>query len=308
MKSSAPALPSLLLALLALAGLAPAPARAQIEIAPHESLPFDRPESWAMKYFGSVALMTGFGAGRELQPGALELGLEGAWVPSLSAEERTVGFIGTKEEDLNRTSVFGRVRLAVGLPGRFRLTAGLVPPIEVEGVKPRFLALGIEHPLAEGNRWRLGLGLTGQAGTIRGDLTCSRAAVAAGDDPARNPYRCLKPSDDEMTVRSASLELTGSLLPAGASGLEPYAALAAHYFDEDFQVRASYGTVIDRSRLATDGTTYSATLGLALPVGERLRLAGELFYSPLDVVRDAARGSQDDALFNARVLLGYRLR
>ncbi len=299
------------LALTALTSLALAggsPVLAQTEIAPHESLRFDRPEAWAMKYFGSVALMTGFGGGRELAPGGLELGLEGAWVPSLSAEERTVGFIGTKEEDLNRTAVFGRLRLAVGLPGRLRLTAGFVPPVKVEGVTPRFVALGLERPLVEGNRWRLGLGLTGQTGTIRGDLTCSRAAAAAGDDPERNPYRCQEPSNDEMTVRSASLELSGSRRSSRVPGLEPYAALAAHYFDDDFQVHARYGTIIDRTLLSTDGTTYSATVGLGFQPGERLRVAGELFYSPLDVVRDSARGSQNDPLFNARVLVGYRLR
>ncbi len=299
-----------LVPLVLLAALAPvaAPARAQTEIASRESLRFDRPEAWAMTYFGSVALMTGFGDGSEPAPGALELGFEGAWVPSLSAEERTVGFIGTKEEDLNRTPVFGRVRLTAGLPGRFRVTAGLVPPVEVEGVTPRFYALGLEHPLVSGERWRLGLGLTAQTGTIDGDLTCSAATAAAGEDPARNPYRCREPSSDTMTVRSASLELSASRRPAAARGLEPYASLAAHHFDETFQVRARYGTIVDHSRLSAEGTTYSLSAGLGYRTAARIRLAGELFYTPLEVVRDDARGARNDALLNVRVLLEYRLR
>jgi len=283
-------------------------AGAQTPIGFDDHLDFDRPEAWAMKWFSSVVVMTGLGGTPELAPGGWELGLEGGWVPSLSEEERRVGFIGNKVEDLNRTSVVGRVRLSAGLPARFVLTAGWMPPVEVDGVTPNLFALALGRPLAEGRSFRLDLGVSAQTGTIEGDLTCPEAAVAAGDDPQRNPSNCLEPSDDEMTLHAAGVELTGSWRPAGAPRLRPYASVAGYYFDNEFQVRARYGTLIDSTRLLSDGTTFAATAGLDFQASERTRLTAELFYSPLDVVRDPDEGSQNDALLNARVLLGYRLR
>jgi len=49
-------------------------------------------------------------------------------------------------------------------------------------------------------------------------------------------------------------------------------------------------------------------LGVSVAAGERLRLAGELFYTPLDVVGRAGKGEESDGLFNAHALLADRLR
>ncbi len=290
--------------------LTPAALPAQTRIAPEEDLDFDRPEAWGMAYFGSVALMTGFGPPPALEPGSVELGFEGAWVPQLDAEERRIGFLGDKEEDVNRTEAIGRLRATVGLPGRLSLSAGYVPPLEVDGVTPHLFALSLARPLA-GSRergWRLGLRAVAQTGTIEGDVTCPESAVEAGADPERNPFGCLEPSDDEMTLRSGSLELSGSLHPQRWPRLTPYATLAANRFDTEFQVRARYGNLIDRTLLTTEGSTWSATAGAGYELSQRADLAAELFYSPLDIVRDPGRGEQTEALFNARVLVTYRIR
>lgn len=298
------AAPLAVLAALLVAGAAPG----QTRIAPEEELDFDRPEAWAMKWFGSVVVMTGLGGPPDLPPGGFELAFEGGWIPHLSQEERTVGFLGNKEEDLNRSPVFGRLRLSAGLPGRFTLTAGWVPPVEVDGATPHLLALSLGRPLLERRSFRLDARLTAQGGSFEGDFTCPEDIVAAGNDREVNPFNCLEPSDDEMTVRTAGLELAGSWRLARAPRWTPYASLAGHWFDNEFQVRARYGTIVDRTVLLSDGTTLAATAGLGYEASERTRLAAELFYSPLDVVRDPDRGSENDALFNARVLLGYRLR
>lgn len=283
-------------------------ATAQTRIAPEEDLDFDRPEAWAMKWFGSVVVMTGLGGPPDLAPGGWELAFEGGWIPHLSEEERRVGFLGNKVEDLNRSSIFGRLRLSAGLPGRFTLTAGWVPPVEIDGATPHLLALSLGRPLVERRSFRLDARFTAQGGSFEGDFTCPEDAVAAGDDPEANPFNCLEPSEDEMTLTTAGLELAGSWSLARAPRWRPYASLAGHWFDNEFQVRARYGTIIDRSVLLSDGTTFAATAGVGYDAGERTRLAAELFYSPLDVVRNPGRGSENDALLNVRVLLGYRLR
>src|SRR5678815_4205502 len=74
------------------------PARAQFVLRDHEDLDFDRPEAWAMAWFAAVAFPTALSA-EPLPPGAVELSLEGGYVPTLSEEQRTVGFLGEKPED-----------------------------------------------------------------------------------------------------------------------------------------------------------------------------------------------------------------
>lgn len=284
------------------------PLLAQPVLDVREELDFDRPEAWAMKYFSSVTLLTGMGAPERLAPWTVEVGLEAGWVPSLSREERTVGFYGTKEEDLNKTSVFGRGRLTVGLPAAFSVTLSWVPPVEVGGVEPNLFAASLGRPLYEGQRFRLGARLFAQGGSLVGDITCGRETAAAGDDPVRNPFGCQEPSRDELTLRSTGVELAAGWTAGSSGRLQPYAALAATRLEPELQVDARYAGVVDRTLQVTEGTVYSLTVGLGYDLGESTRLATEAFYAPLDVVRrpGAERESQD--LLNLRLMVSYRLR
>ncbi len=288
--------------------LASVPGAAQIVLDLREELDFDRPESWAMKYFGSVALPAGLGVPEAARPGSVEIGFEAGWIPSLSAEERTVGFAGSKTEDLNRSSLFGRPWVRVALPAKLSLTLGVVPPIELDGVEPFFVSLALARPLHEAQRWRLGGRLFGQHGTIEGDLTCSAKEATAGDDPARNKFLCEEASRDEMTIRTVGGELSVAWQPAKQPRLEPHLAVAVSRLDMEFQVRARYSGIVDSSLLSTDGSTVAVTAGVTYRPGERRRLDVDLFYSPLDVSRPPFTGTQNDGLFNIRASFGYRLR
>jgi hypothetical protein len=280
---------------------------AQTELAGTQTLAFDRPESWAMKYFASVNLLTGLGAPRPAQPGSVELGFEAASVPSLSEAERTVGFAGTKTEDLNKTSLFGRPRVRFGLPNQLSLVLSYVPPVELFDVRSHLVAVALERPLYSARRWRLGARLAGQYGTLKGDFTCSVDDVAAGDDRQRNPFGCEEPSRDEMTIRSASLELTAAWMGHEPSRFEPYLAVAGHRMNLDFQVGARYSGIVDRTLLLTDGSTLSLTGGVTYRLTENWILATELFYSPLDVVRPPAHSTSNDALLNVRSFLSWSM-
>ena len=122
------------------------PGPAQVVLEFEEEVAFDRPESWGMKHFTAVNMLTGLGAPRSLEPGAIEVAIEGASIPSLSAQERTIGFDGVKEEEINRSSFFGRPRVTFGLPGRFTLDVSYVPPIELFDVEPHLFGIGIARP------------------------------------------------------------------------------------------------------------------------------------------------------------------
>ena len=285
-----------------------APAGAQFVLDDREELAFDRPEAWAMAWFAAVALPTALADPTPPAPGSLEVSLEGGWVPTLSEAERTVGFLGTKPEDLNRTSAFGRVRVTAGLPGRWSVTAGLVPPLAVGGIEPQLLSLAVARPLWEGRRLRLGGRALAQQGRFRGDITCTADAAAAPGDPVRNPYACEAPSRDELAVRLLGAELQLATALPGRLGVSPYLGVGWGALDAEFRVDARYNELVDRTVLATDGDLWWATLGAAVGGPGRVRLSAELFYAPLDVVRDVNGRAENDALLNARAAIAYRLR
>ncbi|MEO8197758.1 MAG: hypothetical protein ABI689_13665 [Thermoanaerobaculia bacterium] len=272
-----------------------------------EELDATRTEAWAMRWFAALATPTMFGAAAATEPWSFDLALEGGSIPSLSAEDRRVGFNGTKVEDLNRAPLFGRPVVRLGLPADFTLSAGWVPPIDFDGVTPNLLSFGLARPLWTGARGRLGAQLFYLDGKIEGDISCPQREVDAGDDPVRNPFGCEAASNDTMSITSWGVEL-GYAWQATPT-VDLFVTGLWQQLDSEFQVRATYDGFVDRNRLVYDGDDYAWTAGAGWQASEKLRLAGELFYSPLDVVRDpAGQGpSQNDALFNFRLMGTYKL-
>ncbi len=289
------------LALLSLLGTSVA--RAQPSPQDEQALAFDRPESWAMKYFTALSLPTAMGLPERTSGGAIRVGLEGGLVPQLSDDQRRVGFEGTKLEDVNRTRVLGRLRAAIGLSTDYSLEVAYVPPVKVNGATPHIVTAALGRPFSLSPNWQLGLRVYGQLGTMKGDITCSAQEAAAGLDPVRNPYSCEAASNDELKQRLGGLEVT-----AGYSGgrWRPYLGVSVAYLDLQFQVNARYSGIIDNTLQTTNGVTVYFTTGLGFSPSERWRFAGELFYEPLSVVRPPAVGSQNDGLLNGRFLVSYR--
>jgi hypothetical protein len=271
-----------------------------------EQLESDRPEAWAMKYFTSVALLSSFGSPQPVDPWALSLGIEGGWIPRLSEDQRRVGFNGLKTEDLNKTPVFGRLRLALGLPADFSVELGFVPPIELDGAQPTLFSAAVSRPIVVREAGRAGLRVYGQVGDIEGNFTCEEAGQTfnlGGPD-----FTCSEPSKDRTSQRYVGVELSGAL---HTGRWEPHLAMAANYMDLEFEVNSRYGSgdepIVDEATLVADGWTFSLSAGLSYRATERLDLVGELFYSPLDVVRSPSASSETDGLFNVRALARWRV-
>jgi hypothetical protein len=309
MKKSRNLLPLVLLAAALMAVALTIPAAAQVPVLELEQeLDFDDPEAWAMKYFASASLLTGLGAVERRSPGAVELGFELLQIPDLDPEQRTVGFGGFKEEDLNRTPVWGRLRVMVGLPQGFGLVLGWVPPVEIDGVKANLLSLAVEKVLFERERWALGLRIYGQTGETTGDLTCS----AGGDErfppgSAENPFGCEGPSSDEVTLDHLGIELVASHRPRGKRAPVLHFGASVNSLDLEFQVDAQTFGFRDRTRLLADGDTVAFTAGATWDLAPKTRLGLELFYTGLDVER-RGQEKESDSLFNLRALVRYRLR
>jgi hypothetical protein len=298
--------PRAVLHLCLLAVATASPAAAVETLTGREEIDFDRPEAWAMKYFASVTLMTGLGTPRPLRLGALRLGAEAEWIPAVGAAQEVVGFAGTKAEDLNKLPAIGRLRITVGLPWQLSLTLSYLPPISIAGVEPNLFSLSLGRPLRLTRNLSIGALAYGQVGSVEGSFTCPDRAVRAGADPERNPFGCLAVSHDHVDLNYAGLELSVSYRIRAAHGLEPYGSFAVNYMNLGFRVRARYGDTIDRTRLTTEGATFSTTAGLLFPVTRRLDLVGEVFYSPLTVQRPPDVATRVEGLFNVRGMVAYR--
>jgi hypothetical protein len=275
---------------------------------PIEVLDFDAPESWAMKYFSSASLFTALGPVPARGAGQIDLELEGLWVPSLSEDQRRVGFGGFKVEDLNRSEVFGRLRAAFGVGAGTSIAVGVVPPLEVDGLRALLVALAVERPFFAGERWSAGWRLFGQTGEAKGDLTCTEEDAASTPGSPGNLFGCRAPSRDEVTLEHLGLQLVGGRRMSPRWGLHGGLTVVEH--DLAFQVDAFTYDLHDRTRQLTDGTSWAATLGAAVDLGERLALQVEALYTPLDRrrLRDPESPAIEEELLHVRGGLRFRLR
>jgi hypothetical protein len=273
-----------------------------------EDVDFDRPEAWAMQYFGSVSLLTPLDAPRRRRPGSIEVAIEASQVPHLSAAERTVGFNGLKEEDLNRLPVLVRPRVTVGLPAAFALEVGYVPPVRIDGTEPNLLALALERSFHEGERWSWGGRLFGQIGQVEGDLTCSEEDASIPPGAPGNEFGCEAPSRDEATLDHVGLHLGAGYRLGGSRGSTLLFGVAAIHHDLEFQVDALTFGLHDRTLLRADGTTWAIDAGISIPTTERAQVGVELLWSPLDVVRPPSTTAESDDLLHVKALLRYRVR
>jgi hypothetical protein len=287
--------------------LAAHPAAAQETFSPVTELDSNAPEAWALRYFTSASLFTGAGPAERRAPGALEFGLETIWVPELDQEQRTVGYGGTKEEELNRSPVWARLRARVALPAGWELEAGYIPPLEIDGVEANLFALSLGRQLVAAGNFVLGARLHAQRGKAKGDFTCKEGKdhlFPAGSQ--QNPFGCEAPSKDEVKLDSTGLELTASYdLEGRAPTL--HAALSYNRMDVEFQVDALTFGIHDRSLLKNEGDSATVAAGATFSAWGASRLGFEVLYAPLDIKRPGQE-EKEDSLLHARALLRFPLR
>ncbi len=270
-----------------------------------QPIDFNSPEAWALKYYSAVSTFTAIGPPVLREPGSIDLGLELGWIPYLSESQRRVGFGGTELEDLNKSAVFGRPRLTVGLPSGFSVEAAWVPPIEINGGKANLFDAALERPFVVEDSWTLGFRLYGQLGHAKGDYTCPEDVVAQPPGSAGNPKSCDVRSEDSATLNNVGAALTGGV-KVGGGGTIHFAA-GATYNDLVFQVGAYTAGVPDNTRLTTHGWTGWAAAGAGWPLGKTASIAAEAYYSPLLVRRPPNQDTQNDGLFNLRALVRFHL-
>jgi hypothetical protein len=286
----------------------PSPAAGQMVMSPVERLSFDRPESWALKYFTAATLLGGLETPRTEPPGSVSIGLEADWLPTLSTTQQLVGYDGTEAQDLNKASIFPRPRITIALPASLSLVVAAVPPVPMFGLKTRLLAVGLARPVYEAPALAVGLRVYGQIGTVQGSYTCPASTLAFAPGAPGNPDGCQAASTDQASLRYAGGEISVAYRPDEMSRLSPHASFGVAYMDVGFQVNALTFGMIDHTHYLSHGTTVSASGGISYRLTNRLVLGTDVFYSPLSVRRGFAASAQNDGLLNIRTLVTYRMR
>ena len=279
--------------------------RAQSEFRQDEILDPDRPEAWAMNYFAATSLLTAFGETPAVAPGQWEVALELGQVPRLSDAQQVVGFNGTKREDLNKSPVFGRARLILGLPAGWVAELGYTPPLTIDGARSRDLvAVAIGHRLFERGRYTLSARAFGQHGGAQGDITCP-VGLAGVEDSERNPYGCQAASDDHVTLNYYGIDLVSGL---NAGKWHWHADTGVARTELSVQVDAFTFDFRDRSRLVARDVLPFIAIGAGRDIGGRWNAALEVLHVPLTVRRDPAGPLRHDSLTSLRLQLRYRGR
>jgi hypothetical protein len=277
---------------------------AQLTVHNDEHLARDRPEAWAMNYVMASTFMTAFGEMRPLDAWHWSIAAELGLIPRLSETQQQVGFNGFKDEDLNKSPVFGRLRLTVGLPAGWFAEFAYSPQLVINGTRPRDLfALAVGHRVLEWRRWTVSMRAFGQHGAAEGDITCP-SDVAGIADLQRNSSGCEAPSDDSIALNYYGADVTA------AWRFDPwslYADVGAVRTEPAVQVDARVFTLHDRSRLTARDLLPYVAVGANRDFGTHWTVGAEVLYVPLTVRRDPDLAREQDPFTSVRVQVRYRI-
>src|ERR1051326_2294969 len=237
-----------------------------------QRLSFDSPEGWAMKHFASATLLSGLQpaeSSEDRRLGSVTIGFEIGWLPALTAEQAKVGFSGHKQEDLNKTPIFARPVVRVGLPWKFTGLAAVAAPIRIWDVTPHLLALGLERPLIERGQWTVSWRGYGQMGSARSAFTCPQRALEFAPGSPQNSAGCVTFSDDEVTLHYLGTEGQVAYRVPRLPKLTLHGTAGANFIQTRFQVNAQRVKGPDHTRLWTSGETFSMTGGATYRSDER---------------------------------------
>jgi hypothetical protein len=279
-------------------------AHAQEVIRNDEVLSSTRPEAWAMGYAAASTFMTAFGETPALAPWQWQAAGELGHIPRLSDAQQRVGFFGTKQEDLNRSPVFGRARVFLGLPAGFVAEAGYTPPVTIGGSSSRhILALAIGRRVWEHDRFTLSLRGFAQRGSAEGDITCPGGLAGAG--VAENPFGCEEASNDRVDLDYYGMDATASWR---FDGWRAHLGVGVVRTDLSVQVDALTLGQRDRSLLESRATRRFLAAGASYDIDRCWSVAAEVLHVPLKVQRSLDAGTEDDPFTGLRLQATFRFQ
>lgn len=277
------------------------PAFAQTTVGTYEDVGFESPEGWAMAYTTASSLNLGQTPPRPTSFGQVSFAAELGSIPSLNEDQQKVGFGGFKDEDLNKSPVFGRARGSLGLIWDWTAELSWTPPLEIDGAKPDGLwGFALSRPLIDMGGWGLGLRVFAQEGEVRAPVTCSAEVAAQPPATEGNPFNCIAESSDRLVMDHYGAELTVSLfeLPLG---LQPWMSLALTRMDPMVQLEAPLVGSLNNSIINSKGSTETISAGLSYQLSQSWKINLATSYTPLEVDRLHSNPGGQDNYWNLRL-------
>ena len=214
-----------------------------------------------------------------LPSGVWKLSGEAAYVPTAPAAlQHTSYCYAARGQNTGLTSLFGRPRLAVGLPRGFGLEISYLPPITVANATPDLGSAAFWFTRGVSSRLQLTARVHGTIGVVKGPITCSRSALQL-TDPA-SPCYGTNPSIDEFRPNMAGAEFVASTIPTTSSRFGFFGGLGVNELYPRFRVGFTNQLgVVDHTRIVVDLTRVSALTGATVMLGHRCDASAQAFTS-----------------------------
>jgi hypothetical protein len=197
--------------LLAVIALAPAIARGQCHP------PKDSHEARLLAFYTVPIVFAADVSALDAPAGTVRLAAEGALVPQPSTTLQHTDYCYTgRAQNTSLTRFFGRPRVELSLPGGAGVEVSYLPPVTIADATPNVFgaAAWITRPVTQ--QFSLALRAHVAGGTVRGPITCPRAALQQSD-PNGACYGT-SPSRDEFRPTVFGAELVALGHPLDAAG------------------------------------------------------------------------------------------
>ena len=249
-----------------------------------ETFDLKSPEGWAMAFMTTSAQNLGQMPPQPVNFKDLSISAELSSIPRLSKEQQLVGLGGFKNEDLNKSPAFGRLRASMGLPWDLSAEISWTPPVKINDSKPDHLwGAALSKPIFNNEKIGIGLRIFLLRGGVIASVTCSEDVINFEAYSDENFVGCVGLSDDRLQMNHEGAEVFLSF--KNSSAFDPWISLASSNIDSSVDIDAPLKAGRERSTIYSGGLTQTISAGFNYNLDEdwSLNLSGS--YTPFDVQR-----------------------
>ena len=268
-----------------------------------QKVDFDSPEGWAMSYMTAASLNLSDKFPEPLTLGQFNITAAISTIPELNEEQQKIGFGGFKDEDLNKSLVFGRGKITAGFYWNSVIELSWTPPLEIDGAKPEQMwGLAVAKQIYTNEDFNLGIRLYKFNGQATASVTCSEENVMQPLYSPGNISGCIGISKDKIDMSHDGIEIL--FQRESSMGFKPWFSLASTRLRPSVQINAPLEFIQEEAFVETSGRLTTLNLGLNYKLSENWLLNLGTSYTPIDVQRPEMSGGNDN-FWNIKIGLTF---
>ena len=268
-----------------------------------EKVAFDSPEGWGMSYMTAASLNLSDKFPEALSLGKFNLSAEISSIPELNEKQQKIGFGGVKSEDLNKSPVFGRGKIAAGFYWDSIIELSWTPPLKIEGAKPEQMwGIAVAKQIYSNDAFNLAIRLYQFNGQATASVTCSEEMVTEPLYSPGNISGCIGTSKDKIDMSHDGIEIL--VERESLMGFKPWFSLASTRLKPSVQINAPLEFIQEEAFVETSGRLTTLNLGLNYQLSDKWLLNLGTSYTPIDVQRPEMAGGNDN-FWNIKIGLTF---